>query len=119
MNDTIILDNAKFLVHLGVTDKERKKKQPVFITLTIQKDIRPASENDDIEKTINWEHIHDVLDGVLTSQPWNLVETLAENIASKLLQKFSPEMVRVRVEKPHSLKEKNVHFCAVEIERKP
>ncbi|PIR04456.1 MAG: dihydroneopterin aldolase [Candidatus Magasanikbacteria bacterium CG11_big_fil_rev_8_21_14_0_20_39_34] len=119
MKDKIILDNAKFFVHLGVSEKELKKKQPIFVTIELLCDIRSAAKEDDIEKTFNWEQIHERMFELISSQQWRLVETLAEKLASCLLKNFSPQAVRVRVEKPSSLKGKKVHFCAVDIERKP
>ena len=112
--DKILIENARLCCSMGITAEERKAKQLLAIYLMIFTDIRAAALQDDITKTVDysmvWKSIKE-----LVGHEYNLIETLAEDIAKKVLSEFSVQKVQVRVVKPGAFKDAD--YAAVEIVR--
>lgn len=115
--DKIIIKDACFFCNLGVSSKERSEKQKVFINVELFLDIKKAAETDNIEDTVNYSEVRDLIKNLVEAREYKLIETMAENIAKDILNKFSFEKVIVRLKKPKALANKNVKYVAIEIIR--
>ena len=118
--DKIIITGAVFLCNLGVSEKERAKKQKVIVDLELfinKKIIKAAAKTDDIMETVNYSHVHHSIKNIFNHNH-KIVETISEEIAANILDNFSVGKVIVRVKKPEGLSKKNVRYVAVEITRK-
>lgn len=116
MMDKIILKNAKFMCNIGVTEKERKKKQKILIDAELFLNLKKASYKDNIKNTINYSEVYESIKNVVVKKEYRLIEALAENIAKEILSNYPVKKVMVRVKKPEALG-KNVGYAAVEIKR--
>ena len=112
--DKIIIKGAKFDLHLGVTEEERKTKQQILVDVTLFFDITAASSTDDIEKSINYSHISRRINAILTKE-YKLIETVAEIIAQDILVAFPVNKIKICVKKPQALR--IADYTAVEIVR--
>lgn len=112
--DKIMVKGAKFDVHIGVTEEERKIKQPIMVDITLFCNINPAASADDIAKTINYSHVCKQISTLLIKE-YNLIETVAERIAEEILVSFPVSTVEVCVKKPRALQ--IAEYTAVEIRR--
>ena len=63
--DKIIIKGAKFDLHLGVTEEERKTKQQILVDVILFFDITVAASTDDIEKSINYSHVCKKISSIL------------------------------------------------------
>ena len=59
-----------------------------------------------------------LLEKVVASREWVLVETLGEAICAAVLAEFSADSVRILLRKPAALREKGVGAAGVEMERR-
>ena len=116
--DKIIIKEARFPCNIGVSQKERKKKQEVIIDVEMFSNIKKASKTDNIRYAVNYSEVYDLIKNIVGREKYKLVEAMAENVAKEILNKFSVEKVLVRVKKPEALANRNVKYAAVEIIRK-
>jgi dihydroneopterin aldolase len=116
--DKIIIEGASFLAHIGITADERVRKQELFLDLHAFIDLRGIAGRDEISATVSYVDIHDVAGAAITARPYQLVETIAEDVAAAVLRRFQPVMgVMVRIHKPGALRQRGVRSTAVEILR--
>lgn len=116
--DKIILDGMVFYGYHGVNPEERIQGQRFVVDLEITADLSGAGRSDDINATINYSSVFKLARQVVEGEPRNLLEAVAETLATEILTRFKVESVRVRVRKPWApLKGSDVNFVAVEIVR--
>jgi dihydroneopterin aldolase len=95
-----MLEGMVFYGYHGVRNEERSLGQRFVIDLAVWKDLRAAGASDDLAQTVNYASLYHVVAGIVTGQPLNLIEAIAERIASAVLAQFPVEAVRVCVRKP-------------------
>lgn len=116
MVDRIVLSGIRVQARHGVSDAERSRPQELEIELGCAIDARRAARADEIADTISYVDLRDIAVSVATGSSFRLLETLAERIASQVLDRLHPSWVRVRVTK---LRPEGVGVPAsIEIERR-
>ncbi|WP_205163981.1 dihydroneopterin aldolase [Arthrobacter roseus] len=98
--DRITLSGIKAVGYHGVFEHERRNGQPFMVDVVLHTDIRAAAASDDIEETSNYGELAEQVKSIITGEPCNLIETLAERIASSILASFDVAAVDVTVHKP-------------------
>ena len=99
--DRIFLRGMRFMACHGVLPHEREVPQPFEVDVEMGLDLRAAGESDDLDDTVNYAKVYDVVSTVLTVTRKYLIEAIAEEIADDLLRDFdSLRWVRVTVYKP-------------------
>ena len=99
--DRIFLRGMRFMACHGVLPHEREVPQPFEVDVELGLSLRAAGESDDLDDTVNYAEVYDVVSTVLTVTRKYLIEALAEEIADDLLRDFdSLRWVRVTVHKP-------------------
>ncbi|GAA1953791.1 dihydroneopterin aldolase [Microbacterium deminutum] len=98
--DEITLTGLRVFGRHGVYDEERRDGQYFVVDFTLRFDTRRAGRTDDVAETVHYGEAAERIAEIVSGEPVNLLETLAERIAAALLD-FSPaEQVRVTVHKP-------------------
>jgi dihydroneopterin aldolase len=100
MTDRIVLTDMRFEARHGVHDWERREAQPFEVDIELLLDLQPAGASDDLGRTIDYGRAYDVVRRHLEGTSRQLLEALAESIASELLAAFDVREVVVRVRKP-------------------
>ena len=113
--DIISLKGMQVECVIGVWKWERQTRQKVIINLDMAIDIRKAAASDELADTLNYKGVSKRISSFVTDSEYNLVESLAEKIATILLKEFSIPWCRVQVEKPAALR--GVRNVSVVIER--
>ena len=99
--DRIFLRGMRFMACHGVLPHEREVPQPFEVDVEMGLDLRAAGESDDLDDTVNYAKVYDVVSTVLTVTRKYLIEAIAEEIADDLLRDFDVlRLVRVTVHKP-------------------
>lgn len=88
--------------HHGVLDFEREQGQPFIADVTVHLDTRRAAASDDLTLTLNYGVLSEQIAEILTGQPVNLIETVAEQIASVVLDYAVAGAVDVYLHKPEA-----------------
>lgn len=115
--EKIIIKDASFLSNVGISSKERRKKQEIGIDVELFLNIKKATQTDEIKNTVNYSEVYTLLKETVEKNKSKLIETMAQNIANKILDNFSVSKVLVRVKKPKALADRSVSYVAVEILR--
>lgn len=97
--DIIYLRDLRIETIIGVYDWERKIKQTVVLDLEMASDIRKAAASDDIADTLDYKSVAKRLIAYVEQSEFQLVETLAERIASIVLEEFSVPWLRLTLNK--------------------
>ena len=66
----------------GCLSEERQQGQKFFVDLTMQLDLRAAGEQDDLGQTVNYADVFTKIRGIVEGEPCQLIEAVAERIAS-------------------------------------
>jgi dihydroneopterin aldolase len=98
--DKIFFNGMRFYAYHGVYPEENRLGQRFVVDLEIGLNLAPAGRNDDLAQTVNYAEVYEAVRLEVEEKQVRLLETLAENIAGMLLDRFSLEEVRVRVTKP-------------------
>lgn len=102
--DTIFIEQLGVDTVIGVYDWERHIRQRVVIDLDMDFDIRAAAANDDVTRTLDYKAVSKRVSAFVSAARFELVETLAERVASLVLEEFPVARVTVRLNKPHALR---------------
>ena len=97
--DRIIIKDAEFFCNIGVSAKERSRKQKIFADAEMFFDTRKAAKTDDIKNTINYSSAYDLMKSIAEKKEYGLIETLANDIAKGIFDKFGVKKVNVKVRK--------------------
>jgi len=100
---------------IGIHDHEKESPQRVRLNLDLSVHEPADAVNDDYANVVCYEQIANEMRGLIGRGHVNLVETLAEDIATICLEKVRVRSVRVRVEKLDILADAS--SVGVEIER--
>jgi 7,8-dihydroneopterin aldolase/epimerase/oxygenase len=100
--DRILLESMVFHGRHGTLPAERELGQPFVVDVELRLDLRPAGLSDDLAQTVDYGQVHRLVREIVEGPPVSLTETVAERIATAILEDHSPvEAVRVKVAKPH------------------
>src|SRR3989344_7540758 len=97
--DKITIKDASFPCNVGVSSKERSRKQDILIDVELFLDTKKAAGTDDIKHTINYAQVHKLVGSIVRARRYKLIETIAESIAKKILENFNVGKVVVRIKK--------------------
>lgn len=102
MRDLIILRGLKARGFHGVYPKERAEGQEFVVDAVLELDLRTAAASDDVADTVHYGELSGRLVDVLTGDPVNLIETLAERLAAVCLADARVAAATVTVHKPQA-----------------
>lgn len=96
----ISIKSMEFYGYHGCLPQERESGQAYFVDADFFIDLEPAALSDDLSLTVNYGDVYTVAGEVIGGEKRNLIETLAYDIASRLMDLYHPVKVAVRVRKP-------------------
>src|SRR5699024_4740014 len=81
MRDRIAVRGLRGHGHHGVFDSERREGQVFVVGAVLRLDTTPAAASDDVDDTVHYGLLADRLVAIVTGEPVDLIETLAERLA--------------------------------------
>ena len=100
--DRIAVRGLRAHAHHGVYRHERERGQIFKVDAVLEVDTRPAAAGDDLELTVNYAEVAQQLHHVLSSEPVDLLETLAQRLADVCLAHPLVDAVEITVHKPEA-----------------
>ncbi len=97
--DTITISDLEVFYQVGVTEQERSQPQRLLLTLELAHDFTSAAARDNLAETIDYFAVSQRLLRFGDGCHWELIETLAADIAAMILDEFGPMAVTVEVKK--------------------
>lgn len=116
--DKIILKGIRFHGHHGVPAAERHVGGHYEIDATLGCGLVNPGTTDTLTDTIDYSEVVTRIIEIGTQQSFQLIEALAEKIATLILAEFPVEEVRLTVKKLHPPIEQPIDYFAVEIFRR-
>ncbi|MGM0365575.1 MAG: 2-amino-4-hydroxy-6-hydroxymethyldihydropteridine diphosphokinase [Actinomycetota bacterium] len=96
----VMVDNLELYGYHGVNPDEKKNGQPFVFDIGIEVADRDFANDDDIKNTVNYSEVVDLIKEVNSGRKYDLVETLAQVVAFRLLERFAlAEKVNVSIKK--------------------
>ncbi len=102
MADQLIIEHLEFQGHCGVTESERLVPQPIAVDLIVdypEAAMEAIADRDDITHAVDYATIAQRAMEVGTSQPFHLLETLADRLTRMLFSEFAVARVQLWVRK--------------------
>ena len=116
--DKLILKGIRFHGHHGVPEAERQVGGHYEVDATLRCVLVNPGNTDALTDTINYAEVVACIVEIGTQQSFQLIEALAEKIASVILEQFAVDAVHLTVKKLHPPIEQPIDYFAVEIFRK-
>ncbi|OQP88446.1 dihydroneopterin aldolase [Rhizobium rhizosphaerae] len=92
----ITLANCAFFARHGVLAEEASLGQRFFVDCELEVEAGPALVDDRIDGTVHYGEVFQAIEAVVTATRRNLIETLAHDVAVRLLSTF-PQIQRARI----------------------
>ena len=95
----ITIVDLEVFYRVGISEEERAKPQRLLLTLDIEFDFSSAAVSGRIGRTIDYYEVTQRLLKLGETRSWRLIESVATDVAGKILSEFHPESVTVEVKK--------------------
>lgn len=118
MSDRIVLHNIRLQGRHGYYDHELEAPQPFEVDVELQLNLQPAGIDDDLEKSVDYARVYEVVRQIVESTSYRLLEALAEAISHEILADFPVTEVGVRVRKPAVQLGGPLDYAGVEVWRR-
>jgi dihydroneopterin aldolase len=115
VTDSIIVKGITAKGRHGI-EGERDHPQPFVTDVELSLNITAVAKLDRLDTTVDYEWIARIVRRVIEEKSFELLETLAHNVAADLLA-YGGEAVRVRISKPLAAEHIGVDEIAVVVER--
>lgn len=100
----------------GVLDSERTNKQTFLFDVDLEADFFEGAKSDDLNKTVNYAEVCNLIVKIATRNSYSLIEKLAYECAFAIVENFHVQGVKITVWKPnapveHKFGNVGVTFC--------
>lgn len=99
MSDRIHIEQLELSAHIGVAEKERATPQRLTVSISFWPYYERRNMADKIDTTVNYSIVAEETKNFVRDQSTNLIETLADRLATHLLKTFRIQKVTVELRK--------------------
>ncbi len=118
MKDKMTLKGIEVFGYHGCSVEEQKLGQKFFVDVELNLDLSISGRSDDINDTVDYSKIILLTEKIVGGTPRRLIETVAEELASKILSEFDKvDAVKIILHKPNAPLPMTYKEAAVEIFR--
>jgi dihydroneopterin aldolase len=100
VRDRIELRGLRVRGNHGVFEHERRDGQDFVVDITVWMDLAPAAASDDLADTLDYGQLAQQAADIVAGPPRNLIETVAGEIADRVMTDDRVDAVEVVVHKP-------------------
>jgi dihydroneopterin aldolase len=101
--DTVFIKQLHVETIVGILPQERITPQPILLDITLSVDTRTPAKTGDIADACDYSTMAVQVSAFIIEQQFQLLETLAEDVAALILRDFQVEEVLLRVSKPKAV----------------
>ncbi len=113
--DKVFIKGLSIQTTIGFFQWEKEIKQTLVIDLAMGWNTANAALNDELAKTLDYADISVAIERFANENPVDLIETLAERLASYLMTQYQIPWLKLSIGKPGAVH--NAQTVGVEIER--
>ncbi|WP_261816609.1 dihydroneopterin aldolase [Vibrio gallicus] len=100
IQDRVFIEQLEVITTIGVYDWEQQIKQKLVLDIEMAHDNRPAGNSDDVSDALDYFSVSQAILQHIENGRFLLVERVAEEVASIIMQQFNVPWVKIRVRKP-------------------
>lgn len=101
--DKVFIKNLEIDAIIGIYDVERTNKQQVVFDIEMWWDVARAAKSENIEDALNYKTLSDQIKDFVGKSQFQLIETLAEEVAAIIIKQYAVESVKLTLHKPDAL----------------
>jgi dihydroneopterin aldolase len=105
MQDKVFIRQLQVNTIIGVYDFEKQAKQPLFFDVEMLTDFSKAAQSDNVDDVVDYAKVSQRIIAHCEQEQVELLETLAEQLASIILTEFAVSQVTLRIGKPQAVLE--------------
>lgn len=115
--DRVFIEGLDIEAIIGVHDWERTAAQPLVMDIGMSVDVSVPARSDAVDETVDYAAVAEAVGELAGKSRFQLIETLAEQVAAMILERFGSKVtaVTVCIRKPQAIP--NARCAAVEITR--
>lgn len=113
--DVVSIEGLAVDTIIGVYDWEKEKKQQLVLDIQMSWDNQRAATTDDLDDALDYALVSERVSAWIEEKPRQLIETVAEGVATLILNEFGVQNIEVRVAKPGAVP--NAKTVAVTVRR--
>lgn len=98
--DKVLIRGLTLDASIGVFEWEKQVRQPLVFDLELGWDIAQAAATDDLAYALNYQAVAEYVEQLINEQHYQLLETLLDTLARRLMAEFCIPWLSIRVEKP-------------------
>lgn len=98
--DLVFIRQLRVDTVIGVYDWERRVRQTLVLDIEMAGDNRAAATTDAIDDALDYAAVATRIESFIRGSQFQLIETIAEQVAAIILTDFGVPWVRVRLAKP-------------------
>jgi dihydroneopterin aldolase len=95
----LIIQDLAVRIHIGVTEREKKRKQKILISIETEPEMTSDLVRDSLDNRVNYSSVRMGILSLLKDSHHNLIETVADMVAEYVLDNFTVRQVTVTVKK--------------------
>ncbi len=101
--DLVFIEALEIYATIGVYEWEQSIKQKLIFDIEMAHDNRTAAANDDLAFALNYASVSQAVMSYVESQPFLLVERVAEEVAELIQTKFGVPYIKITLRKPSAI----------------
>ena len=102
--DIIFIEGLEIETIIGVYEHERDIKQKVVLAIEMTLPDSDASSSDDLRQTVDYDAVSKLVTSYVIDTQYQLIESLAEQVASLVLGAFATDSLKLKLSKPGAVK---------------
>lgn len=99
-SDIVFVHGLRVDALIGVHAWERELRQMLLIDLDLATDVRAAAARDALGDALDYQAVAQCVSELVRGSSYQLVESLAEALAKRLIEEFAIPWLRLRITKP-------------------
>ncbi|PPI86456.1 dihydroneopterin aldolase [Candidatus Pantoea edessiphila] len=101
--DIIFIEQLVIFTTIGIYDWEQKIKQKLIIDVEMIWDTQLSKNKNNIDNYLNYSEVSEAILTYLNNNHFLLIEKVAEEVASLLMNRFNSPGVYIKVSKPNAI----------------
>lgn len=102
--DIIFIEGLEIETIIGVYEQERDIKQKVVLDIEMTLPESDAASSDDLRHTVDYDAVSKLVTSYVIDTQYQLIESLAEQVASLVLGAFATDSLKLKLSKPGAVK---------------
>lgn len=102
--DIIFIEGLEIETIIGVYEHERDIKQKVVLDIEMTLPESDAASSDDLRHTVDYDAVSKLVTSYVIDTQYQLIESLAEQVASLVLGAFAADSLKLKLSKPGAVK---------------